>query len=353
MISQQALMKTEPKPGIKLGEITVPEITPEEVLIRVKAVGICGSDVHIYEWTPGYEHLVKYMPLVLGHEFAGEVVEVGSRVDGIRQGDRVTSEVGRTCGHCIYCVTGRANLCDQKLSLGRIGLERKGAMAEYVLSHTSLLHKIPDGVSFEEAAISEPATVALSALEQTRIFPGDPVVIVGTGAIGLILLQGAKAAGAQPVVVTGLSQDNDRLRLAKSLGADETIDVEKEDAVEEVKAMTGGLGASFVFEVSGSGAGFNQGLEMLRKGGELVAVGIYSEKIPVDITYKLVREMRVFRGVSGGTRPAWQRVLNLMASGQIRVAPLITHRLPLKLAEEGFRACLEKKAVKVILRPDE
>lgn len=352
MSTQQALIKTEPKPGIKLGEIAVPEISPEEVLIRVKAVGICGSDVHIYEWTPGYEHLTKYMPVVLGHEFAGEVVEVGSQVSGFRQGDRVTSEVGRTCGHCIYCVTGKANLCDQKLGLGRIGLERKGAMTEYVVSHNSLLHKIPDRVSFEEAAMSEPATVALSALEQIKIFPGDPVVIMGTGPIGLILAQGAKAAGAWPIVVTGLSHDKDRLRLAKSLGADETIDVEKEDPVEKVKGMTGGLGASFIFEGSGSGKGFNQGLEMLRKGGELVAVGIYPEKISVDVTYKLVREMRVFRGVSGGTRLAWQRVLNLMASSQIRVAPLITHRLPLKQAEEGFRACLEKKAVKVILFPD-
>jgi 2-desacetyl-2-hydroxyethyl bacteriochlorophyllide A dehydrogenase len=347
----KAAMKADPEPGIKIGDIPVPRISPDEVLIRVKAVGICGSDVHIYEWWPTYNHLIKYMPIVLGHEFSGEVVEAGGQIIGFSPGDRVTSETGLTCGRCIYCVTGKPTLCDQRLSLGRIGIEKKGAMAEYVVSHGSLLHRIPAGVSYEEAAMTEPTAVALNALQQVQIFPGDAVVVLGAGPIALTLVQGAKAAGASPLVVTGLTQDRERLSLAKDLGADEIIDVEKEDPMEKVRAMTGGLGAAVIFEVSGSTRAFTQGLEMLRKAGDFVIVGIYPEDISLDATKRLVREMKVIRGVFGGPRLAWNRALHLMATGRIRLTPMITHRLPLERADEGFRACLEKKATKVILLP--
>jgi 2-desacetyl-2-hydroxyethyl bacteriochlorophyllide A dehydrogenase len=198
--------------------------------------------------------------------------------------------------------------------------------------------------------MSEPTAVALNALEQVEIFPGDPVVVLGAGPIALTLAQGAKAAGASPLVVTGLGQDRDRLSLAKTLGADETIDVEKEDPVEKVKSMTG-LGAAVIFEVSGSAKAFIQGLEMLRKAGDFVVVGVYPEDISLDVTRKLVREMKVIRGVFGGSRLAWNRALHLMATGGIRLTPLITHRLPLERADEGFQACLGKKAIKVILIP--
>jgi threonine dehydrogenase-like Zn-dependent dehydrogenase len=317
----------------------------------VKAVGICGSDVHIYEWTPGYEHLAQYLPTVIGHEFSGELAEVGSRVTGFAPGDRVTSETGRTCGRCVYCLSGKPSVCDERLGLGRIGIEKKGAMAEYVVSHGSLLHRIPEKVSFEEAAMSEPTAVALNALEQARIFPGDPVAVLGAGPIALTIVQGAKAAGASPVVVTGLGQDRERLALAKSLGADEVINVEEEDPAARMKKWTGGPGAATVFEVSGSARAFVQGLDMLRKGGDLVAVGIYPENIPIDMTRKVVREMKSIRGVFGGSRLAWSRSLLLMGSGEIRVAPLITHRLRLEQAEEGFSACVAKEAMKVIFFP--
>jgi L-iditol 2-dehydrogenase len=347
----KAILKTEARPGIQVREIPVPAISPDEVLIRVKAVGVCGSDVHIYEWTAGFEHLAKYMPMVIGHEFSGELAEVGSQVTGFRPGDRVTSETGRTCGRCIYCLTGKPSLCDQRLGLGRIGIEKRGAMAEYVVSHGSLLHPIPGGVSFEEAAMSEPTAVALNALEQVQIFPGDPVVVLGAGPIALTLAQGAKAAGASPVVVTGLSQDRGRLALAGKLGADYALNVDQEDPVARVKDLTGGRGAATVFEVSGSVRAFNEGLEMLRKGGDLVAVGIYPERVSFDVTRKLVREMKSIRGVFGGSRLAWRRSLALMSSGQIRLAPLITHRLRLDQAEEGFSACVAKEAMKVIFFP--
>ena len=348
----KAAIKAEPRPGIQIGEIAIPKISPEEVLLRVKAVGICGSDVHIYEWTPGYEHLAEYMPVVLGHEFAGEVAEVGSQVSTVKVGDRVAYQ-GGSCGQCFYCITARHSLCDQRKAAGRIGLERKGGMAEYVAVNVrqNFLPRIPAGVSFEEAAQSQPTAEALHIVEQGGISLGEPVVVLGAGPIAVTVAQGAKAAGASPVIVTGLTRDKARLEIAKSLGADITIDVEKEDPVEKVKALTGGLGAAKVLEVSGSPGAFNQGLELLRKGGTLVCFGIYPENISVDFTRRVVREMKIIRGVYGASRLAWDKVLSFMASGQIRVAPLITHRLPLEKADEGFQACLTKQAMKVILIP--
>lgn len=347
-----AVIKAEPKPGIRVGELPIPRISPEEVLIRVKAAGICGSDVHIYEWTRGYEHLAKHMPVVLGHEFAGEVVEVGSGVSGIKPGDRVAYQ-GGSCGQCFYCDTARHSLCDRRKTVGRIGLERKGGMAEYVAVNAlqNFLPPIPEGVSFEEAAQGQPTAEALHMVEQAEISLGEPVVVLGTGPIAVTVMQGVKAAGAAPVIVTGLTRDKDRLSIARTLGADKTVNVEKEDPVPMVKAMTDGLGAAKVFEVSGSPRAFVQGLEMLRKGGTLIAFGIYPGEISVDFTRRIVREMKVIRGVYGASRLAWSKVLPFMASGQIKVAPLITHRLPLEKADEGFQECLERRAMKVMLLP--
>lgn len=348
----KAVIKAKPERGIQIADIPVPEISAEEVLIQVEAVGICGSDVHIWEWTPAFDYMIRHMPVVLGHEFAGEVVDVGNQVVGVRTGDKVIYQ-GGSCGQCYYCSTGQHALCDQRRTLGRIGLERKGGMAEYVVINPrqNFLPKIPAGISFEEAALCQPTAEAFHILEKGGFSPGDPVVVLGCGAIGVVVAHGAKFAGACPVIVTGLNRDKDRLAIAHSLGADCTINVEKEDPVEKVKALTGGLGAITVFEVSGSPKALTQGLELLRKGGTLVAFGLYPENISVDIVGKVVREMKVIRGVSSASRLAWSKGLALMAGGRIRVAPLITHRLPLERAEEGFRLCHEGKAMKVILYP--
>lgn len=349
----KAVMKRQPKPGIIVGDMAEPKINPDEVLIKVKAVGICGSDVHVYEWSPGYEHIAKYLPVVLGHEFAGEVAEIGKQVCGVKVGDRVVYQSG-SCGHCFYCNTSQHSLCEERMSAGRLGMERNGGMSEYVAVNVrqNFLPQIIEGISFEEAAQCHPSAEALHMLEKAPVFPGDPVVVLGAGPIALTVAQAAKSAGADPVIVTGLSRDQMRLALAKSLGADAIIDVEKRDPVAEVKALTGGLGTPRVFEVSGSQKAFVQGLEMLQKGGTMVAFGIHSQEVSIDATRRLIREMKVIRGVFGASRSAWSRVMKLIATKQIQVAPLITHRLPLEQAEEGFRACAEKMATRVILLPE-
>ena len=217
----KAVVKEKTGYGIKVGDAAVPKPGPGEVLVRVEAVGICGSDLHIYEWTPGYEAIAPYFPRILGHEFSGEIVEIGEGSKGeFKRGEKVTSETCKSCGQCFYCKQGNGILCLQRFVSGRIGFERDGAMAEYVVVSEECLHRIPAGVTMEEAAMTEPAAVALGAVERGSFDPGDLVVISGPGPIGLMALQFCKALGAGRVVVVGLEADRRRLEVATKLGAD-------------------------------------------------------------------------------------------------------------------------------------
>jgi len=348
----KAIVKSGPSPGIELMETEVPRPQPGEFLVRVEAVGICGSDVHIYEWTPGYEFLTKYFPLILGHEFAGRIVELGPGTSKIfHPGERVTSETGRICGECFFCKQGKGILCTTRTSFGRIGLERNGAMAEYIVVPEECLHNIPAEVSLEEAAMTEPAAVALGAVELSQFYPGDVVVIFGPGPIGLLILQMCKALGAGPVLVIGLEADSQRLKVAEKLGADHVLISGKEEITQKVMELAEGVGAAVAFEVSGSPTAASLGLQMLRKAGELVLVGIYPEAIPIDATHQVVRQMKSIKGSYGGASLDWDRVLNLMATKRINLQPLISAILPLERAQEGFEAIRRKEALKVLLKP--
>ncbi|HXZ36934.1 MAG TPA: alcohol dehydrogenase catalytic domain-containing protein [Thermodesulfobacteriota bacterium] len=347
----KAIVKSSPSPGIEVREVEPPRPQPGEVLVRVEAVGICGSDIHIYEWTPGYDFLSKYFPLTLGHEFAGQIME--SRGGSFRSGEKVTSETGRICGKCFFCKQGKGILCALRTSFGRIGLERNGAMAEYVVVHEDCLHRIPPGVTQEEAAMTEPAAVALGAVELAHFYPGDVVVILGPGPIGLLILQMCKALGAGKVGVFGLEADRPRLRVAETLGADFTLIGENEDSLKKIMDLTEGLGAGVVFEVSGSPAAAVPGLQMVRKAGEMILVGIYPGPIPVDATHQMVRQMKTIKGSYGGASLDWDRVLKLVAARKINLAPLISRVLPLEQAKEGFEAVLNRNALKVILKTNQ
>jgi 2-desacetyl-2-hydroxyethyl bacteriochlorophyllide A dehydrogenase len=345
----KAIVKAQPAPGIEIRDAVLPVPHPGEVLVRVEAVGICGSDVHIYEWTPGYEFLTPHFPLTLGHEFAGEIVD--SRASSFRVGEEVTSETGRICGKCFFCKQGKGVLCSLRSSFGRIGLERNGAMAEFVVAHEDCLHRIPPGVSLEEAAVTEPAAVALGAVELARFFPGDVVVVLGPGPIGLLIVQMCKALGAGQVVILGQEADRPRLEVARKLGADLTLISEDPQAMTKLMDLTQGLGAGAVFEVSGSPAAAVSGLQMLRRAGEMILVGIYPQPIPVDATHQMVRQMKSIKGSYGGAPLDWDRVLSLMAARKLKVAPLISNILPLERASEGFEAVLRKEALKILLKP--
>ena len=348
----KAIVKSEPVVGIEVMEREIPKPEAGEVLIRVEAVGICGSDVHIYEWTPGYESIAKYFPRIIGHEFSGEIVEIGSSgASKFQSGEKVTSETCKSCGQCFYCKLGKGIICQHRYEFGRIGFERDGAMAEYVVVPEDCLHRIPPEVSMEEAAMTEPAAVALGAVERGSFFPGDPVVIVGPGPIGLMILQICKARGAGSVGVVGLEADRTRLEVAKELGADYVLTGRPEDNLKIIMESTQGLGVATVFEVSGSAKAAASGLPMLRRTGEMVLVGIYPEAIPIDATFQLVRPMKTIKGSYGGASLDWDRILTLVPAKKISLKPIISEIMPLEKAEQGFQKLCRKEALKIILKP--
>jgi L-iditol 2-dehydrogenase len=348
----KAIARTEPGFGIRVTDTAIPQLRLGEVLVKIQAAGICGSDVHIYEWSSGYDFLIPNFPLTLGHEFVGEVIELcGDVPSEIRRGDKVTGEAGRSCGRCFFCKQGKSIICPERPSLKRIGLERNGAMAEYVAIPGECLHRIPPGVSTNEAALTEPAVVALGAVERAAFFPGETVVILGPGPIGLLILQICKALGAGSVLVFGHETDGDRLKIAQRLGADHAL-VSGREGVKKVLEITDGIGAAVAFEVSGSPAAAVLGLEMIRRAGKMVLVGIYPDFIPIEATRQVVRQMKTIEGTYGASSLDWARVLKLMAGGKLNLTPLISAVLPIEEAHQGFENLRSKKAMKVLLRPE-
>jgi L-iditol 2-dehydrogenase len=331
---------------VELRDVPRPQIKEDEVLVAVKFVGICGSDPHIYHNEITYEVLT---PLILGHEFSGIVVEKGNRVTLVDIDDQVTAEThARICGSCEYCRSGAYNLCPSRRGYG-FGVD--GAFAEYVAVPERILHRIPRGVTLEEAAVTEPACVAYNALvEKTRIRPGDLVVILGPGPIGLLCLQVAQLAGAGRTVVSGVSRDTTRLELAADLGADHVVDAEKADPVALVHELSNGRGADVVVDAAGPSQTLRQSLDMVRRNGQITKIGWGPD--PVNFSLDPIIEKSItLQGSFSHTWSTWERCLQLMALGKLRIGPLISHRLPLAQWREGFEMVEDATAVKVLLHP--
>lgn len=340
----QALVKY----GVGVGNVGVREVPepvpgPNEVKIQVKAAGICGTDIHIY-----YDEFETTPPVVMGHEFSGVVVEAGSEVSRCEVGDRVTSETyARTCMKCRYCRSGQYNLCPSRMS---IGSKVNGAFARYIVVREENIHKLPENLSFEAAALTEPLACCVHAvLEETSIRPGDVVVVSGPGTIGLLCLQLARAAGST-VVVCGTRLDEDRLELARKLGADTTVNVEEEDAEEIVRSLTGGYGADVVLECSGAGSSARACLAMVRRKGRYVQVGLFGKLIEFDLEQVAYKELTVTGG-NASTRTSWDRAIQLLGRRTVLAEPLISDRLPLSQWEEGFRRFRDKSGGKILLIP--
>lgn len=338
--------KTKGKGQMELMDSPVPKVGEGYVLLQIMAAGICGSDLKIYNDDHPY-----YPPVILGHEFSGQIADVGPGVKGWQEGDRVVSEVhGLVCEHCRFCLSGEKHVCPSKRALGW-GID--GGFAEYVSVPAWLLHRIPEDVSYEEAALLEPLAIVIHGmLERARVEPEDVVVVLGCGPLGLLALQVAKSEGASRVMITGVDQDEKlRLRIAKELGADRTINVEKEDPVALVKEMTEGIGADLVVELSGSPAAISQGLRMVRTHGRFLAVGI-----PVDQEVSIPWKETIFKAPSlvfhfSSCYSSWERGLSLLGRKKVDAKSLISKVLPLKDWEEGFALAKSGKAIKVVLKP--
>lgn len=334
------------KDGWEVRDIPRPDPAPGEVEIAVKAAGICGSDLHLYHDNHAYNP-----PVVGGHEFSGVIARVGEGVSGWREGDRVVCEASKyVCGHCEYCRTGRSALCVEKQG---IGFMRDGGMAEYYCTPAKLLFRIPEHVSFEQAAMVEPCAVAVNALVLRQpVRPGDVVVVQGCGTIGLMAAMVAKAAGASRVIITGKHGDAARrFPVALAAGVDRAVDIEKEDMRQVVMGMTDGLGADLVVDATGSPAALYAMADIVKKNGSIVAIGETA-----DLDVKIRWNDLIFRSCTiaftfGLTYQAWKIALGMIADGKVDVRPLLTHTLPLDEFRQGFELMESKQAFKVLLLP--
>ena len=310
--------------AVEIRDVPEPVIGPDQVLLEVKAVGVCGSDVHM--WREHQSWAIK-LPLVLGHEFAGVIAEVGANVTGWQVGDRVACETAaQVCGTCSYCVSGNYNLCPHRLGYGAL---IDGSMTQYVAARPAILHRVPDHVPLEYAALTEPVCVAMNALvEKTTIKPGDMTVIQGPGPIGIMALQVAKIQGAGPVIVTGTDSDEHRLEVAAQLGADYVVNIQRQDPLDLVRNLGDGFGADLVVDCTGVSAALQQAMALVRPNGRITKIGWGPQ--PLDFSLDpLVGKAVTLQGSFSHTYSTWERVLRLLSTGQINLAPVIGGVYPL------------------------
>lgn len=341
----KAIMKVAPGVGnVELCEIPEPRPGPGQVRIRIGAAGLCGTDLHIYK-----DEFRSWPPVVLGHEVAGEIVELGEGVHGLAPGMRVTSETYFSyCGKCRSCRAGHTNLCLERRS---IGSAVNGGFTNYLVVPARNIHELPASVDFRAGALTEPlACVAHATLTTPTVAPGDVAVIAGPGAIGLLTLQVVKAAGATAIVL-GTDADEHRLALATQLGADAVVNVQRGDAAAVVRDLTlEGLGADVVYECSGAGPAAQQLLTLVRRHGRYVQVGLFGKPVAWDLDQLVYKELTA-TGTNASTPPSWLRALDLMGSGKVRTDLLITHEFPVTAWEKGFATFEDKSGIKTIFVP--
>lgn len=343
----KALRKTRPTQGLEICDIPIPGCGPGQILVKVKAAGICGTDVHIYEWTPGYEYMETLMPKTLGHEFAGEVAIVGEGVTQYKAGDRVFCRCFISCGKCDFCTSDRRHFCDPGSSI-RCGFQYDGGFAEYCLMQgEQWLIPLPDGVSYEEAALIEPMGIAANAVNDAKLRFGDTCVIIGPGPIGIMTMLLAKSAGAGKCIMIGRKSAEKRMELAKELGADALLLSDDEDPVKAVMQLSGNLGADAVFECSGAPDAVVQGMNMTTRAGTVVLVGIYPKNVELSLT-SVVRSAHRIIGTYAG-EITWDRLLAWLDSDNPyarNMIKLISHKTSLKDADAAFHRCITRENIK-------
>lgn len=335
---------------IRIEEVEIPKIGPEEILVKVRTCAICATDFARYAGKRKAQ-----TPIILGHEFAGEVVEVGENVDNFKHGDRVTVAPGAVvCGKCRFCTAGKQNLCEHKRSFG-ISRGYDGAFAEYAripweVLRAGAVFTYPNDITHGEASLAEPLGCCLNGMINSGLRPGETVVIIGDGPIGLMHLLIARSMGAGMIVVTG--HHDERLKIANELGADAVINSKQVDPVQEVKQLTDGRGADVIMITLGVPSAIKQGLQMVGKlsrvnffGGS--PAGTIIELDPNLVHYKEV----VITGSFSQPVSIFERALKLISSRRVNVKPLISHELPLDAIEHGFEIMERREGLKVLIKP--
>lgn len=343
----KALVKHHEGKGAELQQVDIPKIGDLDVLIKVKATSICGTDVHIYNWDEWSASRVK-PPYVFGHEFAGEVVEVGDKVNKVQVGDYVSAETHIVCHNCPQCLTGKFHICENTQI---IGVDTNGCFAEYVALPEENLWKNPEDMPTDIASIQEPMGNAVHTVLNGDV-AGKNVAIIGCGPIGLMAVGVAKAAGASKVLAFDLNSY--RLELAEKMGATTIINSGEEDPVKRARELTNNHGVDVVCEMSGHPVAMDQGFKMITNGGRVSILSLPIKPVTLDITNDVVFKGVEVQGITGRKMfETWQQVSRLLSSKQVDVTPIITHHLPLEEFEKGFDLMNQGKCGKVVLHPNE
>ena len=349
-MKMKAVVKTKPEPGAELMEVEVPRPEPDQVLIQVKATSICGTDVHIYQWERWAQSRIgaERLPQILGHEVAGEVVEVGANVRGVRRGDKVSVETHIPCGHCRQCLSGQMHICH---NLKIFGVDRDGCFAEYVAVPERVVWKNDASLPDEYASVQEPLG---NAVYCTLVEPvaGKSVMIFGDGPIALFAVGVARVSGASKVILAGM--ESARLEIARKMGADQVINVLTTDAVQTILDGTDGVGVDVVLEMAGAQKAIEQAFKCVRKGGRVSAFGIPSGPVELDWNNAIVFRGVTLYGINGRLMfDTWITVRNLLTSKRLDISPVVTHKLPLEDFQRGFELMMTspKTSGKIVLFP--
>jgi threonine 3-dehydrogenase len=341
----RALVKESRGPGIVLREVPVPACGPSEVLIRVHHAGVCGTDLHIWEWDSWASGRLK-LPVVVGHEFAGEITQLGSDAASsglLATGDLVTAEGHVVCGHCLQCRLGDAHLC---LRTQIIGVDRDGAFADYIVMPASNVIKL-EGIPTEIGAIMDPMGNAVHTVLEAEV-PGSTVLVIGCGPIGCFAVGVARAAGASLVIASDFNPK--RLDLARAMGAQVTLNPETDDVVAKVRDLTSGDGVDLVCEMSGHPSGHAQGFAAARMGGRVNLLGTPNRTTEVDFARDIIFKGLTVYGVTGRKMyQTWHQMRRFLRAGQLNPRPVITHRFPLERLAEAIQVIKDGQAGKVIL----
>jgi threonine 3-dehydrogenase len=336
----KALVKERAAPGFVLKDVAEPTILDNEVLIRVRRAGVCGTDVHIYQWDAWAQGRIK-PPITVGHEFAGEVVRVGQLVTDVAVGDRVTAEGHIVDGRCLLCRTGNSHVCPYTKI---IGVDRDGCFAEYIAMPATNVWHLDDAVSFDVGGIHDPMGNAFHTVLTAEI-PGATVLVTGCGPIGIFAVGICRAAGASRIIASDINDT--RLALASRMGAHDIV--HPNEAAEIVRRHTDGLGVDVVLEMSGVPSAIHQAFALVRVGGRVQMLGIPAKPMEIDFATEIIFKGLTIYGVVGRRMyDTWLSMTRFLRSGQFDPTPVITHRFPLEAAEEAMRVIRSGEAGKVI-----
>ena len=341
----KAWVKSRPAPGAELLTVPDPVPAPDELLLKVRRVAICGTDLHIYNWDRWAQEKIR-PPIVFGHEFVGEIVGMGSQVKGRRLGDLVAVETHVACGHCRLCRRNLGHVCE---NMSIVGIDRPGAYAEFVTIPAVNAWPVPRGMPLEQAAALEPLGNAVHCVLAGEI-AGSSVAVTGCGPIGLFSICVARACGAGPILATDVNEY--RLELARACGADRTSLVTREDWVGAAREMTDGEGVDVVCEMSGQPTVIVESLRALRNAGRLSLLGLSSQDLTFDFSQLLIFKGITMQGILGRRMfETWHQMTSLLESGRLDISKAITHVMPLEGLEEAMRTLADQKAGKIVLVP--